>query len=61
MADIADIAEESMQQINTEEISKMFLKESEKYCIECGEDIPEKRRSLGGVTLCIDCKSLQEK
>lgn len=26
-------------------------------CINCGEDIPERRRRLGGVTRCIDCQN----
>jgi len=32
------------------------------YCIECGEDIPERRRgALPGVKYCITCQSLNEK
>lgn len=35
-----------------------FTGESAKECIECGEDIPEKRReALPGVKLCIDCQA----
>lgn len=30
-------------------------------CIECGNDIPPERQALGAVTLCIECKTLQEK
>ena len=35
--------------------------ESEKWCIECGEDIPEKRRvSLPGVKTCVECQSKRD-
>ncbi|MGB3625158.1 MAG: DksA/TraR family C4-type zinc finger protein [Henriciella sp.] len=31
--------------------------ESLTHCVECGEDIPEKRRALvPGVRFCIDCR-----
>jgi len=26
-------------------------------CMECGEDIPRKRRAIGGVTRCVDCQN----
>ena len=29
-------------------------------CLECGCQIPEQRRALGGVTLCIDCQTVVE-
>lgn len=32
-----------------------FEGESLEECILCGNDIPENRRKLGGVTHCIDC------
>jgi len=36
--------------------------ESALYCIECGDDIPLKRReALPGVKYCIACQSLNEK
>ena len=34
---------------------------SEVYCLYCGIDIPEKRRSLGNVKYCLECQSLYEK
>ncbi len=35
--------------------------ESERWCVECGEEIPEKRRSaLPGVKRCIACQSGQD-
>lgn len=30
-------------------------------CEECGNDIPLERQKLGAVTLCIECKSLEER
>ena len=30
-------------------------------CHECGDEIPSKRRAIGGVTLCIDCQTVYEK
>lgn len=30
-------------------------------CFECGNDIPPERQKLGAVTLCIECKSLEER
>ncbi|NHN87676.1 DksA/TraR family C4-type zinc finger protein [Acetobacter conturbans] len=36
--------------------------ESEQYCRECGEEIPEARRqAMAGVRLCIDCQSERDK
>lgn len=30
-------------------------------CEECGNEIQPERQALGAVTLCIECKSLEEK
>jgi len=36
--------------------------DSEIYCVECGEDIPEARRkALPGVRFCIACQSERDK
>ena len=38
--------------------SRMPQGESAKYCDECGEPIPEKRRvALPGVRRCVECQS----
>lgn len=29
-------------------------------CENCGNDIPPERQSFGAVTLCVDCKSIEE-
>lgn len=30
-------------------------------CEECGNDIPPERQKFGAVTLCMECKSLEER
>lgn len=62
MADLADVAERviannleaSLQNRKNYELISAF------ECEECGNKIPEQRRKLGGVTLCIDCQSVLE-
>ena len=62
MADLADIASE----IEADRLAKTlsnrqcYDSESESECQECGNDIPEQGRRLGGVTLCIDCQMMVE-
>ena len=35
--------------------------EGESHCIECGEEIPERRRrAVPGVRTCVDCQSLRD-
>lgn len=29
-------------------------------CISCGEEIPSKRRAIGGVRRCVDCQKHRE-
>lgn len=31
------------------------------HCDECGEEIPEARRALGGMTRCVPCQTTFEK
>ena len=61
MADIADIANDYIQDVNELAISKRFTLPSNEFCDECGEDIPEIRRKLGGVTHCVYCQDFLEK
>ncbi|HEN9526056.1 TPA: TraR/DksA C4-type zinc finger protein [Acinetobacter baumannii] len=62
MADPVDmaegIAEERIQQ--TLSNRPTFDGESEHECINCGNEIPERRRALGNVKLCIDCQTAVE-
>ena len=38
--------------------ARMPQGESEKFCVECGEPIPDRRReALPGVKTCIECQS----
>lgn len=61
MADIADIAELNIPEADTSAISARFLLPSEEFCEECGDEIPETRRALGGVTHCVYCQDFLEK
>ncbi|WP_042891617.1 TraR/DksA C4-type zinc finger protein [Acinetobacter junii] len=62
MADYADVAsditetdlERSLQNIRRFEFPSNF------ECEECGAEIPEQRRRLGSVTLCIACQTVFE-
>lgn len=43
-------------------MAKQALQPSLEECEECGEEIPEARRiAIPGVTLCIHCKTKQER
>jgi phage/conjugal plasmid C-4 type zinc finger TraR family protein len=33
---------------------------SNESCAECGDEIPEQRRKLGGVTRCVSCQTYFE-
>lgn len=61
MADIADIAQLFIPEVNTDEISKQFLKKSREECIDCDEQIPLARQKMGGVIRCVDCQLDHEK
>lgn len=62
MADIVDVAtalvdfelENRILQLRRLETPSLF------ECKECGEEIPEKRRRLGSVTLCFECQTKLE-
>lgn len=34
---------------------------SREHCDECGEEIPDARRALGGMTRCVPCQTTFEK
>ena len=60
MSDPIDIAQ--LNQLNqVKVIPRDYSIPSLAECEECGNDIPAKRQALGAVTLCIECKSLEEK
>ena len=60
MADDADLAQSFIPEVDASAISHKFTLPSNEYCDECGEDIPEKRRALGGVTHCVFCQGFLE-
>ncbi|WP_279020124.1 TraR/DksA C4-type zinc finger protein [Serratia rubidaea] len=64
MADYMDKEQERQQQLLDMRIKAATNKAAmpaAHECDECGEQIPEaRRRTVPGVRLCIDCKSLQE-
>lgn len=60
MADPADMAENDIPVADATEICKMFIGESLEFCENCGDDIPEVRRRLGNVKLCVHCKQDEE-
>ena len=59
MSDIIDRANDQAQEELERNLAKAarFDKPSLLECLECGEDIPERCRSLGGVTRCVDCQN----
>lgn len=45
-----------------ERMDKEASHDSLRYCIECGDEIPELRRlKVKGCTMCVDCKELSER
>ncbi|MEN3968255.1 TraR/DksA C4-type zinc finger protein [Acinetobacter sp.] len=62
MADFADVAsaitEEYLQK--SLEGRSQFNATSNFECEDCGVEIPAQRRTLGGVTRCIDCQTCVE-
>lgn len=62
MSDIIDRANDQAQEELNRNLAKAqrFDTPSLAECVECGEDIPERRRRLGGVTRCIDCQRVIE-
>lgn len=62
MADFADVAADIAQTDleHTLQNARRIEFPSHFYCEECGAEIPEQRRKLGSVTLCIGCQTLLE-
>lgn len=63
MSDIIDRANDQAQEELERNLAKAarFDQPSLTECIDCDEDIPERRRRLGGVSRCIDCQSVIER
>ncbi|OTG68285.1 conjugal transfer protein TraR [Acinetobacter sp. ANC 4470] len=62
MPDLADVANEMMDErlALTLNNRQQYNTVSEYQCEDCGTEIPEQRRALGGVKLCISCQTLVE-
>jgi phage/conjugal plasmid C-4 type zinc finger TraR family protein len=66
MANAADLAGELIEERDAarEQViaarRQQFEIESETHCVECDDEIPERRRALGGVTRCVDCQGIFE-
>lgn len=55
---VQDQIDDSVSDAVAEARARMPSGESAKWCAECGEDIPEKRRvAIPGVRFCIECQS----
>ncbi|QHJ78694.1 MAG: hypothetical protein [Caudoviricetes sp.] len=63
MSDAVDISQEQSDIFlnNTLANRPSFNGESLEECLLCGEEIPEKRRKLGNVKHCVECKSHLER
>nr|WP_298892200.1 TraR/DksA C4-type zinc finger protein [uncultured Acinetobacter sp.] len=61
MPDAVDIAQETIEQnlSHTLQNAQRFDTPSNFEC-ECGNQIPEQRRKLGAVKLCIECQTALE-
>ncbi|ENU30767.1 hypothetical protein F991_01453 [Acinetobacter sp. CIP-A165] len=60
MSDPIDRAQENqLNQVNIK--PRDYSTPSLAECEKCGNDIPPERQKLGAVTLCIECKSLEER
>ena len=59
MSDIIDRANDQVQEALERNLAQAprFDTPSLTECMECGEDIPERRQRLGGVTRCVDCQN----
>lgn len=62
MADIADKASDYADELLKQTLvnRQKFDTESKYECLECGSEIPEQRRALGNVTLCVGCQTALE-
>ena len=60
MADPVDLEMEKRQDL-TFKPQYDFNRPALTECADCGDDIPEARQRLGGVTRCIECQSLEDR
>jgi len=62
MADTADRASELIEERMAQALAGRGgpAAPSETHCVDCDDEIPERRRALGGVTRCVDCQGIFE-
>lgn len=64
MADNVDIATDYLEQVTAAQIAARvrYQGTSLSHCVECGEEIPQRRRELlPGVRLCVECQARLER
>lgn len=55
---VQDQIDDTIADATREARAKLPSGESAKYCAECGEEIPERRRqALPGAKTCVDCQA----
>lgn len=61
--DAADRAGELIEEREAEAIAAARWRhgESLSHCEDCGDEIPEPRRALGGIRRCVDCQGDYER
>lgn len=62
MADLADVVQKNIEALSAliPRLGHDYSATSLYECEECGNDIPEGRRKLGGVRFCIECQRIKE-
>lgn len=62
MADAADRAGELIEERMAQALAGRGgpVVPSEQFCLDCDDEIPERRRALGGITRCVDCQGIFE-
>ena len=62
MADNADRAAELIERREAEALAcrRQFTGLSATHCADRDEEIPERRRAIGGITRCITCQEIHE-
>ncbi|WP_184003851.1 DksA/TraR family C4-type zinc finger protein [Stakelama sediminis] len=58
---VQDQIDDTVSDAVREARARMPTGDSARYCVMCGEDIPEKRRAaIPGVKTCIECQSSRD-
>lgn len=64
MADMADQAGELIERRTQEAMARLEQGKAKgpslAFCVDCDDEIPEKRRAMGGVRRCVCCQEVFE-